>query len=134
MPVQKDLKELAQFKIKLDLYKEQYEEKVAVIKKELEKEGSFVDPDGILGLEIKKTHRRDFSVEGVKATLGDLASKCVVESVDIKQFDALTKQKGKSTLTEAQLKKCFTTTESGSISWIGLDVYKGILMQKANKG
>ena len=131
MPTQRDLTELAQLKIKLDLYKEQYDEKIAAIKKDLEKEGSLVDPGGILALEVKKVHRRDFSVRGVKEALGNyLAPKCIVESVDVKQFDALTKQKGKSTLTEEQLKKCFTTTESSSVNWVGLDVYKGTLVRK----
>jgi len=129
-----DLKELAKLKIKYELYKKLLEHKTDAIKDEMKKEGidTIIDPDGILSVKLTVSGRREFSVPGVRATLGDKASMCIVETVDSKKFDTIVKDGKKYLITEDQQKKCFSSTESRSLNWDGLDTYQHKLEEAIN--
>lgn len=133
-PITTDLKKAANMKLKLDILQEQYDELISNLKKQMQDQNTTItDPNGVLGLEIIENNKRSFNVEGVRNVLGDLADKCINETVDAKKFDILTKEKGKSTLSEEKQKLCFTSLPIPQIKWIGLDVYKGGLMRDLEK-
>jgi hypothetical protein len=131
MAIQRDLQKLAILKIRVDLLTAQYKKEADALKKEmLEKHDTIQDPDGVLSLGLIENCRRSFSVEGVRKTLGGISTQCISEEVDAKKFDALTTQKGKSTLTPAQQAACFSTTPVPQLEWKGMDQFKGALAEK----
>lgn len=135
MSIKMDLKQLATMKVKIDLLKEQLDKKLSEIKEHMisSNEETVSDPDGYLKLVLVKSQKRVFSIDGVKAVLGEKAIDVIEESVSAKKFDAILKSKGEYVITEEEQKHCFTTIDGHSITWKGLDVHKNKLAEKVKK-
>lgn len=129
-----DLKELARLKIKLDLIEELYKSKLDQLRPILKEHKIIEDPDGILTLKLIESDVREFSVEGVRKTLGEKATLCIEEVVSAKKFDACTKKGKNYLLTEDQLQHCFTIKTRETPQWTGLDTYKLKLKDQVNNG
>jgi len=124
-----NLKELAAIKIKADLYTKLYKEQADQIKEEMKKENKETITEGDLTITLQTVNKREFNVEGVRQALGDNAKNCIEETVSSKKFDILTKKKDKYLINEELLIKCYTTTETHSLVWDGLDIYKSKLAE-----
>lgn len=131
--MKRSLKELAILKLKADLYEKLYDEKVKEIKKELSgaSEDSILDDENSLKIKINTSYTRKFSPDGVRAVFGERANLCIVESVDTSKFDTLAKSSNKYVISEAEQKKCFTSTPRESLTWDGLDTFKAKLAAEA---
>lgn len=129
MSQQINLKEIAKVKLKADLYKELYESMRDELKAKMEeaKIKEISDPDGVLKINLVPSIKKEFSIQKVRAVLGDKAVVCIKESVDAKAFMSTVKN---LELNEKVYKTCYSEDTSHSITWDGLDVYKSELEKK----
>lgn len=126
-----NLRDLAILKLKYDLYKQLYEEKADELKIRLETVPgkTIYDKENGLTITITDQPRRQFNVQGVKDTLGKIATLCTEEKISAKDFDALIKKES-ITLTKEQQYKCYTTDHVPSLTWDGLKSFAQSLKDK----
>lgn len=132
MAFQASLTELAQLKLKADIYKQLYDEKATALKQQLKDKGESLaaDPETGLSLTLRDQGTRNFIIDNVRKILGEAAKECIEESVASAKFDKIVKEQQ---ITEEQLKKCYTKTPRPSLCWDGLEAFKEALVKKTQE-